>query len=92
MLELLVIYATRSLPSILICFIGIAATKSGLNRFGMFFKIPLWLVFLFLWAAGILTGVLLGVPAIQKLPIVALPVFLIGILFWIVSLIFGSRK
>ena len=92
MLKLLVIYAAMSLPSILICFIGIAAIKSGFNRFGMFFNIPLWLVFLFLWVAGILTGVLFGVPAIQKLPIVALPIFLIGILFWIASLIFGSRK
>ena len=92
MLERLVIYAARSLPSIIICFIGIAAIKYGFKRFGMVFKIQLWIVFLVLWFLGALSGLLFGVTAVQKLPSIALPIFLIGILFWIVSLILGSRK
>lgn len=92
MLESLVIYAARSLPSIIICFIGIIAIKCGFNRFGMVFRVQLWAVFLVLWAFAVLSGLLFGVPVVQKLPIIALPIFLIGILFWIVSLIFGSRK
>lgn len=92
MLEILVTYASRSLPSVIICFLGIAAIKYGFKRFGMVFKIRLWIVFLFLWVFGTLSGLLFGVTALDKNPAIALPIFLIGVLFWIVSLIFGSRK
>src|SRR3989304_6478380 len=92
MLETLVIYCIRPLPSIIICFMGIVAFKYGLQRFGVLFKVPLWLVFVVLWLLGTLTGFLFGVQAVQKIPALALPIFLIGILFWIVSLIFGSKR
>lgn len=92
MLEMLVIYAARSLPSVMICFIGIIAIKYAFNRFGMVFKIHLWAVFLVLWVFSVLSGLLFGLPAVQKLPIIALPIFFVGVLFWIVSLIFSSRK
>jgi len=71
---------------------GIVAFKYGLQRFGVLFKVPLWLVFVVLWLLGTLTGFLFGVQAVQKIPALALPIFLIGILFWIVSLIFGSKR
>lgn len=92
MLEILVIYAAGSLPSIIICFIGIMSFKYGFKRFGMMFKIKLWIVFLVLWFFGTLSGLLFGVTAVQKLSTIALLIFFIGVLFWIVSLIFGSRK
>lgn len=92
MLERLVYYASRSLPSIIMCFIGITAIKYGFKRFGLVLKIQLWLVFLVLLFLGTLSGFLFGVNAVEKTPAIALPVFLIGILFWIVSIIFGRRK
>ena len=90
--KLLVVYAPRSLPSVIICFVGIAAIKYGFKRFGMVFKIQLWIVFLLLWIFGTLSGLLFCVTAFEKIPAIALPIFFIGVLFWIVSLIFGSRK
>lgn len=89
---LLLVYAPMSLPSVIICFVGIAAIKYGFKRFGMVFKIQLWIVFLLLWIFGTLSGLLFGVTALEKIPAIALPVFFIGVLFWTVSLFFGSGK
>lgn len=91
-LEILATYGARSLPSVMLCFIGISAIKYGFRRFGVVIKTRLWIVILVLWLLGILSGLLFGVTAVQKLPTIALPIFFIGVLFWIVSLIFGSRR
>lgn len=92
MLERLIIYAARSLPSIIICFIGIVAFKYGLQRFGILLRIQLWLVFVVLWIFGTLTGFMFDVATVQNISTFAFPIFLIGIFFWLVSLIFGSKR
>ena len=92
MLKTLMICSARSLPSIVVCFIGVTAFKNGFKYFGIVFNIQLWLVFLVLWSVGTLTGFLFGEVANDIIPLFSILIFLIGILFLIVSLIFGPRK
>jgi hypothetical protein len=82
----------ESLPSTIISFVGIAAFKYGLKRFGKPLKIKLWLVFVVLWLFGFLTPIFLGPAAFQYMPAFGLPIFVLGVLFWIASLIFGVIK
>lgn len=92
MIETLIIYAAGSLPSIIICFVGIATFKYGMQRFGKLLNIKLWLVFVVLWLSGIFTGFLFGTVVEQYIPIISLPIFLIGVLFWLISLVFAFAK
>lgn len=92
MLERLTIVAAWVLPSVIICFFGIAAFEAGLRRFGRSLKIQLWLVFVGLWIFATLTGFLFGTAIAGIFPAFALPVFFIGVLFWLVSLIFSSKR
>ena len=95
MLNQLLIYTAlsfESLPSIIICFVGIAAFKEGLRRFGKVLKIKLWLVFIVLWLFGFLTPFVFGPVAFQYMSAIALPVLLLGVLIWITSLCFHSNK
>ena len=79
----------ESLSSIIICFVGIAAFKYGLKRFGKLLKIKLWLVFVVLWFFGFLTPLFFGPAAFQYMSAFVLSIFVLGTLFWIASLIFG---
>jgi uncharacterized integral membrane protein len=92
MIEQLLLYGVRILPSILICFVGIAAFKYGLQRFGVKFKLPLIIVFISLWVSGTLIDFLFSETASRIITFIALPVFLVGSLFWLISLIFRHKK
>ncbi len=92
MIEQLLLYGVRILPSILICFVGIAAFKYGLQRFGVKFKLPLIIVFISLWVSGTLIGFLFGQTASENIPFIALPIFLVGVIFLLISLVFRHKK
>jgi len=92
MLQALAIYACMSLPSVIICFIGVIALKCGLERLDVMFRIRLWIIFSVLWFLVALSGVLFGIKTSEKFTYIALETFAIGSVFWIVALLFGSRK
>jgi len=92
MFEELTIVAARVLPSVIIFFFGIVAFKAGLRRFGRSLKIQLRLVLVLLWIFGTLTGFLFGTAVVQIFPVFALPVFFIGVFYWLVSLFFSSKR
>ena len=98
LMELILDYTAHSfeaLPAIVLCFIGIAAFKAGLQRFGILLRIKLWLVFIVLWLFGYVTpffipqGRYQGEVAFKYMVAIGLAVFVLGVLFWIASCIFG---
>mgnify|MGYP001607212529 CR=1 FL=1 len=75
----------------LLFLISIAAFKEGLLRFGKQVQIPLFAIFIFSWILSTLIFVFWQ--SIQRgIGLIILSVFLIGILFWLSSLVFGNRK
>jgi len=91
--ELLTVHAARTLFPIFLCFLGIAAFKYGLQRFDLKFKLPLWLAFISLWILGTLISFIFGLEIAGKIvPGFSLLVFVIGLIVWVIGLLFGRRK
>ena len=75
----------------LLFLISISAFKEGLWRFGKQVQIPLFAIFIFSWILSTLIFVFWQ--SIQKgINLIIVSVFLIGILFWLSSLVFANRK
>jgi len=92
MLERFLWYAGNGVATAGAAWIGLAAFLTGLKRFGIYVKFPLWLLFLVLWLLSIFVGFLGGTPATKIISLMAVSALIIGILFYLVSLPLGKSN
>tara|TARA_B100000315_G_C14307078_1_gene464553 strand:+ start:29 stop:313 length:285 start_codon:yes stop_codon:yes gene_type:complete len=91
-LEIIVLRALESLVPSFALFISIASIQSGLSKIGKQFKIPLIVTFFSIWGLATISGFLFGDTGLKKFTIVATGALLIGILFWLISIIIAGLK
>jgi len=91
MLERFIFYASSGLATAVAAWIGLAAFLTGLKRFGIYLKLPLWLLFFVLWVLSTFTGFLGGTSATKTISLISVAALIIGILFYLVSLPFGKN-
>ena len=92
MLERFIWYTGSGIASAVSAWIGIAAFLTGLNKFGLYVKFPLWLLFLVLWVVATFAGFLGGSMATKTILLIAFSALIIGILFYLVSLVMGKNR
>lgn len=86
MLERFIWYASSGIATAVAAWIGIAAFLTGLKRFGLYAKVPLWLLFVVLWVVATCAGFLGESLATKTISLIAVSALIIGILFYLVSL------
>jgi hypothetical protein len=91
-MERLVYYGARGLPLAICVVIGVGAFISGLQRFGKPVKVSLWWVFGMFWVAVFAIGYLGGEVGIKPLGICTVAFIGVGIVFWLISLVFSLFK
>ena len=92
MLEHFLWYAGSGIATAVAAWIGLAAFLTGLKRFGIYVKFPLWLLFLALWLLSAFVGFLGGTPATKIISLIAVSALTLGILFYLVSLPLGKSS
>ena len=92
MLDRFIWYASSGIASAVAAWIGLAAFLTGLNRFGLYVKFPLWLLFVVLWVVTTFAGFLGGSLATKTISLIAASALIIGILFYLVSLMMGKNR
>jgi|GEM_PF-5455156 len=92
MLEHFLWYAGNGVATAVAAWVGLAVFLTGLKRFGIFVKFPLWLLFLVLWLLSTIVGFLGGTPATKIISLMAVSALIIGILFYLVSLPLGKSN
>jgi len=91
MLERFIFYASSGIPTAVAAWIGLAAFLTGLKRFSVYVKFPLWLLFFVLWVITTFTGFFGGSSVTKTNSIIAVSALIIGILFYLVSLPLGKK-
>lgn len=86
MFERFIWYASIAIPTAVAAWIGLAAFLTGLKRFDVYLKFPLWLLFFVLWVIATFTGFFGGSSVTKTHSIIAVSALIIGILFYLVSL------
>ena len=92
MLEHFIWYASSGLASAVAAWIGLAAFLTGLKRFGLSVKCPLWLFFVVLWVVTTFSGFWGGSYVNKTISLIAVSALIIGILFYLVSLMMGKNR
>ena len=92
MLERFLWYAGNGIATAGAAWVGLATFLTGLKRFGTYVKFPLWLLFLMLWLLSTFVGFLGGTPATKIISLMSVSVLIIGILFYLVSLLLGKSN
>jgi hypothetical protein len=72
--------------------VGLAAFLTGLKRFGIYVRFPLWLLFFILWIVSTFVGLFGGTPATKIISLMSVSVLIIGILFYLISLPLGKSN
>ena len=91
MLERFIWYTSSGIPTAVAVWIGLAAFLTGLKRFGVYVKFPLWPLFFVLWVITTFTGFIGGSSVTKTSTIIAVSTLIIGILFYLVSLPLGKK-
>lgn len=92
MLERLMWYVGNGIATAAAAWIGFAAFLTGLKRFGLNVKFPLWLLFVVLWVVATFSGFLGESWANKTISLIAVSALIIGILFYLVSLVMGKKE
>jgi len=92
MLERFLWYAGSGIATAVAAWVGFAALLTGLKRFGIYVKFPLWLLFLALWLLSTFVEFLGGTAATKIISLIAVSALIIGILFYLVSLPLGKSS
>ena len=71
MLERFIWFTSSGIASAVTAWIGIAAFLTGLNKFGLSVKFPLWLLFLVLWVVATFAGFLAGSMATKTISLIS---------------------
>ena len=88
-MERIIFYASSTLPPAGAAWLGIAAFKMGLRRWGRRVEVPLGWIFPVLWGLILAGGFVGGQRVIDPVLMVALGVLVVGVLFWFLSLVAG---
>jgi len=92
MLERFLWYAGNGIATAGAAWVGLAAFLTGLKRFGIYVKFPLWLLFLSLWLLSTFVGFLGGTSVTKTISLIAVSALIIGILFYLISLPLGKSN
>lgn len=92
MLERFIWYTSSGIASAVAAWIGLAAFLTGLNRFGLYVKFLLWVLFVVLWVLSTFAGFLGGHLATKTISLIAFSSLIIGILFYLLSLMMGKNR
>ena len=92
MLERFLWYAGNGVATVAAAWVGLAAFLTGLKRFGIYVKFPLWLLFLSLWLLSTFVGFLGGTSVTKTISLIAVSALIIGILFYLISLPLGKSN